>query len=195
MILAAVGTTDPSDHLYWLTSRAAGTAAMLFASAAMLVGAMRAAGLAGADVHGNRRRLELGIVHEMLGLACIVALLIHGLVLLGDAYMNPSFADLAIPFYGPYEETFNGIGIVSGYVFMLFSLTYYVRDRVGEGRWTVVHRLTVLAWAGSIIHTLGLGTDKDQVWFRAVLFLPAIAALALLAWRVFGRSRVQQPAA
>jgi methionine sulfoxide reductase heme-binding subunit len=195
MIIAAT-TPDASDHLYWLTSRAAGTAAMLFASAAVLVGVLRAAGLAGANVHGNRRRLELGIVHEMLGLACIATTLLHGFVLLGDNFLKPSIGDIVIPFYGPYEPTFNGIGIIAGYAFIVFGLTYYVRDRMGgEARWTVLHRLTVLAWAASVVHTLGEGTDRHEAWFKAVLFLPGIAALVFLVWRVVGSRRIEHPAA
>ena len=111
-------------------------------------------------------------------------MLIHGLVLMGDNFMSQSLADIAIPFVGPYEPAFNGIGIISGYVFMLVSLTYYVRDRIGEDRWTAVHRLTLLAWAGSIVHTLGEGTDRHEAWFLAVLILPAVAALAVLAKRL-----------
>ena len=190
--LLAVGTTDPSDHLYWLTSRAAGTAAMLFASASMLIGALRAGGLAGANVHGSRRRLELGIVHEMLGLACIAAIVIHGLVLMGDNFAKPSFGDIAIPFHWAYEKKFNGIGIIAGYVFMVLGLTYYMRDRIGEGRWTVIHRFIVLAWAASVVHTMGIGTDRHLAWFKLLLVIPGVAALAVTVWRVVGRSRVQE---
>jgi methionine sulfoxide reductase heme-binding subunit len=181
VILASV---DPGPSLYWLTSRAAGTAALLFASAAVFVGVLRAAGLAGSEAPGSRRRLELAIIHEALGLATIVAVLIHGFVLLGDNFLPQNLADIAIPFIGPFHPVPNGIGIISGYVFMVFSLTYYFRDRIGEARWTALHRLTLLAWVGSIVHTLGEGTDREQAWFLVVLALPAIAALAVLVMRV-----------
>jgi methionine sulfoxide reductase heme-binding subunit len=188
VILASV---DPGPSLYWLTSRAAGTAALLFASAAVFVGVLRAAGLAGSEAPGSRRRLELAIIHEALGLATIVAVLIHGFVLLGDNFLPQNLADIAIPFIGPFHPVPNGIGIISGYVFMVFSLTYYVRDRIGEARWTALHRLTLLAWVGSIVHTLGEGTDREQAWFLVVLALPAIAALGVLARRV-GSARAEQ---
>ena len=175
---------DPSESLYWLSSRAAGTAALVLASIAVLVGALRAGGFAGSDVHGSRRRLELAIIHEALGLALIVALFIHGLVLLGDNFVNQNIADIAIPFVGPYKPVPNGIGIISGYVFMVLSLTYYVRDRIGDARWTAVHRFTVLAWVGSFVHTLAEGTDRHEAWYLVVIFLPAAAALAALAMRV-----------
>jgi sulfoxide reductase heme-binding subunit YedZ len=192
MILAV--EPDPANHLYWLGSRAAGTAALLLATAAVFVGVLRAAGLAGGDVRGSARRLELGIIHEALGLATIGALLIHGFVLMGDDYLRQSFDDIAVPFVGPYEPVPNGIGIISGYVFMVFSLTYYVRDRIGEARWTVLHRLTLLAWVGSLVHTFGEGTDRRQAWFLVIVVLPAIAALAVLVKRV-GSARAERAAA
>jgi sulfoxide reductase heme-binding subunit YedZ len=181
VILASV---DPGPHLYWLSSRAAGTAALVLASASVLVGALRAGGLAGADVRGSYRRLEIGILHEALGLATIVALLIHGLVLLGDNYANFSFADIAIPFVGPYHPGPNGIGIIAGYVFMVLGLTYYVRDRVGDHRWRFVHRFTLLAWAASFVHTFGEGTDRHKAWYVVVVVAPAIAALVVLVMRL-----------
>ena len=189
-----LGSVDPSASLYWLSSRAAGTAALLFASASVFVGALRAGGLAGSAARGSRRRLELAIIHEALGLATIVALLIHGFVLMGDNYLPQNFVDIAIPFVGPFHPVPNGIGIISGYVFMVLSLTYYLRDRFGEARWKAVHRLVLLAWVGSIVHTLGEGTDREQAWFLVVLAVPAIAALVALGMRVRGPAR-SEPAA
>jgi methionine sulfoxide reductase heme-binding subunit len=188
-------SVDPTPSLYWLTSRAAGTAALVFASAAVFVGALRAGGLAGSVAPGSRRRLELAIIHEALGWAVIVAMLIHGFVLLGDNYLPQNLADIAIPFIGPVDPVPNGIGILSGYLFIVLSLTYYFRERFGEARWKALHRLTVLAWVGSIVHTLGEGTDKEQVWFLIVLALPAIAALVALAMRLRGSGRRPERAA
>ena len=194
MILGAA--PDPADHLYWLGSRAAGTAALLFATAAVFVGVLRAGGLAGSELRGGRRRLELGIIHEALGLATIVAVLIHAVVLLGDDFLKQGVEDIAIPFVSPYEPVAQGIGIISAYVFIIFSLTYYVRDRIGEARWKAVHRLTLLAWVGAVVHTFAEGTDTSQVWFLVVLALPVLAALVVLARRVGagGRRRAGQAA-
>ena len=187
-------SADPGPHLYWFTSRAAGTAALVLASVAVFVGVLRAGGLAGTELRGGRRRLELGFIHEALGLATMVALLIHGVVLLGDNYASQSLADIAVPFVGSYHPVPNGIGIISGYVFMVLGLTYYVRDRIGDARWKMLHRLTLLAWVGSFVHTLGEGTDRREAWFLAVIFLPAVAALGALVMRL-ASGRGAQPAA
>ena len=185
MILGA----DPGDHIFWLGSRAAGTAALVLASAAVLVGALRAGGLAGSEVRGGRRRLELAIVHEALGIAVMVAVAIHGIVLLGDDFLKPSVVDISIPFASDYERVPNGIGILSGYLFVVFGLTYYVRDRMGETVWMVIHRFVLLAWIGSFIHTLGMGTDRHAAWFLVVIFLPAVAALVVLVMRLVSNRR------
>jgi sulfoxide reductase heme-binding subunit YedZ len=158
----------------------------VLASAAVFVGALRAGGLAGSGVRGSSRRLELGIIHEALGLATIVALLIHGLVLIGDNYLSWSLVDVAVPFVSSYKPGGNGVGIISGYIFILLSLTYYVRDRIGDSTWMVVHRFVLLAWVGSFIHTFAVGTDKHKFWFLVVIFLPAIGALAALVMRLTG---------
>ena len=195
MLAASV---DPGPHLYWLSSRAAGTAALVFASASVLIGALRAGGLAGTDARGSYRRLEVGIMHEALGLATIVAVVIHGLVLLGDNFAKFSFADIAVPFAGTYHPGPNGIGIIAGYVFMVLGLTYYVRDRVGDHRWRFVHRFVLLSWAASFVHTFGEGTDRHEAWYVAVVVLPAIAALVVLVMRlasaVTGRAAAQRTA-
>jgi len=192
VILAA--SVDPGPHLYWLSSRAAGTTALVLASASVFVGGLRAGGLAGGDVRGSRRRLELGIIHECLGLATIFALLIHGFVLMGDKFASQSFVDIAVPFVGPYHPGPNGIGIICGYLFIVLGLTYYVRDRIGDARWMMVHRVTLLAWLGSFVHTLGEGTERHKAWFLAVIFLPAAAALVVLVMRLTsGRGRQPAP--
>jgi methionine sulfoxide reductase heme-binding subunit len=185
---------DPADHLYWLGSRAAGTAALVLVSVTVLVGALRAGGLAGSEVRGGTRRLELAIVHEALGIAAMVLIFLHGVVLLGDDFLKPSVADVAIPFVSNYERVPNGIGIVSGYLFIVLGLTYYVRDRMGETFWMVLHRFTLLAWIGSFIHTLGMGTDRKDAWFLIVIFLPAVAALVALAMRLFSNRGAPAPA-
>src|SRR5439155_5586130 len=125
--VVSLASVDPGPHLYWLSCRAAGTAAMLLASTAVFVGVLRAGGLAGSQVRGGRRRLELAIVHEALGIATIVAVLIHGFVLIGDNCYNWTVVDVVVPFVGPYKPGPNGIGIIAGYLFAVLSLPHDVR--------------------------------------------------------------------
>jgi sulfoxide reductase heme-binding subunit YedZ len=164
--------TDPSQHLFWLTSRAAGTAALVLASLGVCVGLL----MGGRLVRG--RGIDLRAAHEALSLATIVALVVHALALLGDSFMSPSLADLTIPFVSGYKTLWTSIGIVAGWGLIVLGLSYYARRWIGQRRWRSLHRFTVLAWALGVVHTLGEGTDAGQTWFlvmTAIVVAPAVA--------------------
>ena len=181
-------TTDPSTHLFWITSRAAGTTALIFSSAAVGFGLV----MGGKLVKGaspDRRSM-----HEILSLAAMVAIAVHGLALIGDAFLHPSVFDVVVPFVSSYKTMWTSIGILAGWGTILLGLSYYIRTRIGIKRWKVIHRLTLLAWIGGLVHTFGEGTDAGQLWFIALIGLTALPALVLLVVRLTGR-RSEAPAA
>lgn len=166
-----------ANHVFWITSRAAGGTALLLTSASVTLGLMVGSGRAGAD------RRDLRTLHEALSLAGLAMVALHGLSLLGDAYLNPGLAGIAIPFAGPYRPLWTGIGIVAGYGLAALGLSYYLRNRIGAARWRRLHRLTAVFWLAAIAHTLGAGTDAGQAWFLILAGAFVLPALALLATR------------
>ena len=86
------------------------------------------------------------MTHEALSLATIGAIVLHALALLGDSFFHPTIADLLVPFHLNYKEPYMALGIISGWLMLIFGLSYYVRDRIGINRWKVLHRLTAVAW-------------------------------------------------
>ena len=182
--------TDPTPHLFWITSRAAGFAALVLASLAVSAGLLMSTKLL------KGRASELRPAHETLSLATIVAIVVHGVALLGDKFLHPSIADIAIPFVSSYKTLWTSLGIVSGWALVLLGLSYYARRRIGAVRWRKLHRFTALAWLAGLAHALGEGTDAGQVWFLAMIALVAVPALALLATRLArsGSSASARPA-
>jgi sulfoxide reductase heme-binding subunit YedZ len=167
-----------APHLFWITSRAAGGAALLLASASVAVGLM----MSSKRPSANKR--DLRAIHEAMSLATLAMVALHGLSLLGDAYLNPGVAGIAIPFVGFYRPLWTGLGIVAGYGLAALGLTYYARDRIGTARWRRLHRLSAVFWLAAIAHTIGAGSDAAQWWFLAAsgaFILPA-GALLLLRW-------------
>jgi sulfoxide reductase heme-binding subunit YedZ len=167
-----------APHLFWITSRASGCAAVLLASASVAVGLMMSSRRATA----NKR--DLRAVHEALSLTTLAMVALHGLSLLGDPYLNPGLAGTAIPFVGFYRPLWTGLGIVAGYGLGALGLTYYLRDRIGAARWRRLHRLTAIFWLAAVAHTIGAGSDAAQWWFlglSAALVIPA-GALLILRW-------------
>ncbi len=171
-----IPATAIGPHLFWLTSRAAGIAALILSSVGVCVGLLMSGRL-------RRRGPDLRVAHEALSLATLGALVIHGLSLLGDSFMNPSLADVSVPFVSSYMTLWTSAGIVAFWALALLGLSYYARTRIGVQRWRRLHRLTALAWALGVAHSLGEGTDAGQTWFLVMTAIVAIPALALIGGR------------
>jgi sulfoxide reductase heme-binding subunit YedZ len=137
---------------------------------------------------------ELRAGHDTMALATIVAIVVHGAALLGDQFLHPSVADIAIPFVSSYKTFWTSLGIVGGWGLVLLGLSYYARRWIGAVRWRKLHRFTALAWLAGLFHALGEGTDAGQLWFLAMIALVAVPALVLLFTRL-ARSRGGAPAA
>jgi methionine sulfoxide reductase heme-binding subunit len=180
--------TSAAPHLFWITSRAAGIVSLVVASLAVSVGLMMSLRMLRA------RRPELLALHEVLSLATLVALAVHGLALLGDGVLSPSLGDIAVPFAWSYKTAWTSIGIIGGWALVILGLSYYARQAIGVSRWRKLHRLTALAWIAGIVHTLGEGTDAGQIWFLAMLAIVAVPAIVLLAVRYLTDDAPRPPA-
>jgi sulfoxide reductase heme-binding subunit YedZ len=182
--------TAAGPHLFWITSRAAGIAALVLSSLSVCVGLLMGGRLL------RRRRPDLRVAHEALSLATLGALAVHGLSLLGDGYLHPSLGDVAIPLLSSYRTLWTTAGIVAFWGLAILGLSYYARTRIGPQRWRRLHRFAALAWLLGVAHSLGEGTDAGQAWFlacSAIVVLPAIAML--LARRATPTPRTQTAAA
>jgi sulfoxide reductase heme-binding subunit YedZ len=180
---AALLATATGPHLFWITSRAAGIAALLLSSFSVCVGLL----MGGRLMKG--RGPDLRATHEALSLATLAALLVHGLTLIGDSFLHPTLADVAVPFISSYKTIWTTTGIVAFWAMLILGLSYYLRSRIGMQRWRRLHRFTALAWALGLAHSLGEGTDAGTTWFLAMTAIAAVPALCLLAARWLGASR------
>ena len=175
--------TDVAPHLFWITSRAAGVAALLLASVGVSLGLL----MGGKMMRG--RGPDLRVAHETISIATIVAIAVHAVALLGDHFMNPSLADITVPFVSGYRTVWTTIGIVAGWSTIILGLSFYARRWIGARRWRSMHRFTVLAWGLGVIHSLGEGTDSGEIWFLAMTAIVVLPALVLFAARLGGAGR------
>lgn len=164
--------------MFWVSSRAAGTAALLLSSAAVSVGVT----MGGRLLKG--RGPDLRVTHEALSLATMLAIVVHAVTLLGDSFLHPSVADVTVPFASSSNTLWMSVGIVAGWLAILLGLSYYVRGRIGQERWRKLHRFTLLAWVLGLAHSLGMGTDAGQAWFLVAVGVVTLPAAALAASRL-----------
>jgi len=173
------------EHIFWITSRAAGGAALILAGGAVAVGLMISAKRPAAGK--TTSKADLRAIHEALSLTTLAMVALHGLSLLGDSFLNPGLAGIAIPFVGSYRPLWTGLGIVAGYGLAGLGLTYYLRERIGSARWRVLHRFTAVFWVLAIVHTIGAGSDAAQLWFLLISGVMVIPATLLLVLRWLDR--------
>lgn len=169
-------------HLFWITSRAAGSAALLLSSLSVCIGLLIGGRLV------KRRGPDLRVLHEALSIAALVAIVAHAGSLLGDTYLHPTILDLTVPLVSSYKTLWMSIGIVGGWSMVLLGLSYYARSAIGQERWRVLHRFTGLAWLLGVVHSFGEGTDAGQAWFLASGAIVVVPVVALALVRTMPRS-------
>lgn len=178
-------------HIFWILSRGAGIAAMVLAGLSVAVGLM-----SGRDMPFARlkKSLELRPVHEALSMTTIALVAAHGLLLLGDPWLQPGLTGISIPFAMSYQPFWTGLGIIAGYGLVTLGLSYYARKWVGPSRWRVAHRFIAVFWLLGLVHTFGAGTDATQPWLWVPVAFASGPALALLIVRLTRRSNSSRQA-
>lgn len=176
------------SHGWWLASRASGLVALVLVTVSVFIGLM----MAGKVMRRPGLAKKLLAVHEQTALAGLVAIAVHGISLLGDPFLHPGVAGVAVPFALGFKTFFTGLGVIGGYLAALLGLSYYVRKRVGARLWRKAHRATVLVYLLGLIHALGAGTDASAVWFRWWVMVTTPAIGGLFVYRVLsGRAKKQ----
>ena len=174
-------TPDPAEHAWWLASRSAGVVALLCITVSVGVGLAMAGRVAPARARG------LLDVHQWTALVGLVAIAVHGITLLGDAFLDPGLAGIAIPFLLDHAPVWTGLGVTAGWLAAILGLSYWIRGRVGPRLWRRLHKATLLVYLLSVAHTLGAGTDASAPWMRVLLPATGAPLLFLLALRVLPR--------
>lgn len=160
---------DPGQHLWWLASRSFGVVALVLVSLSVGVGLA----LSGKLLRGPGLPARVKTLHEALALSGLIAIALHGLLLLGDPYLRPGLAGIALPFALASQPVWTALGIIAGWLAAIVGLSFYVRRLIGVAVWRWLHRWTLLVYALGVVHTLGSGTDARSGWLLATLGITA----------------------
>jgi len=168
------------EHLWWLASRASGLVALGLITASVVLGLV----MSGRVMRRPGRAAKLLALHEQLALGGLLAIAVHGITLLGDAFLNPGLKGILLPGFIDYRPLWVGLGIGAGYLAAALGLSYYGRRRIGTRLWRKAHRATIAVYALAVLHTLGAGTDAATPWLLWWLYLTTPVVAVLLAVRM-----------
>ncbi|MCX6066584.1 MAG: ferric reductase-like transmembrane domain-containing protein [Chloroflexi bacterium] len=98
--------------------------------------------------------------HQFISLLSIGFALLHIIVLTFDHYLPYSTLQILIPFLSPYRPLWVGIGVISLYIIILVTVTFYLRSRIGMSTFRAIHVLSLLGYLGITLHGFYAGTDS-----------------------------------
>ena len=149
----------------WFLSRSSGTVGYLTITASTMWGLLLSTKLIKEKVPPA---VSLAL-HEWLSWTGIGLSVFHAFVLLYDSYYTYSVAHLLIPFIGPYNPMWVGVGIIALYLMLITSVTFYMRGLIGQKYWRKIHYLTFVAFIFATAHGWMAGTDSLQLaWMYGV---------------------------
>ncbi len=124
-------------------------------------------------------------LHEFLSIGAIIFTALHGLVLLGDTYIDFTIFHLLIPFSAPYEPLWTGLGVIAFYLATIITLSFYVRRTISQKVWRWLHYLTFLVYVLALLHGLMAGTDSGRLALQIMYLGSGSSVLFLLYYRLF----------
>jgi predicted ferric reductase len=129
--------------------------------------------------------------HEHLSLVGLGFVVLHVVVLMFDHYLPFSVLQILVPFINTYRPLWVGLGIISFYILLLVTFTFYLRQRIGSKTFRAIHVLSLVSYLGTTLHGLFAGTDSalpiTMVLYVGTFLVVIFLTVYWLVMRTFGK--------
>lgn len=177
----ATSLTGGSPKVYWYLSRATAFVSLTILWISMALGL----GLSNKMARVWPGAPATFAIHEYVSLLGLAFALFHALVLLGDHYINFTIAQIFMPFStADYRPTWVGIGQIGFYIWLIVALSFYIRSRIGQKTWRVIHYLSFAMYLMGLMHGLFSGTDTGSNWAGWYYWVSSGSLLFLFIYRM-----------
>ena len=180
-----------SVQLWWYVTRAAGLTGYFLLWLSMAWGLAIPSKIAQPFLEGTFTY----DFHEYLSLLGLGFVFVHVAVLLLDKYLPFSLAQILIPFVDPYRPFWVGLGIIGFYIFLLVTLTFYIRQWIGVKAFRLIHVLSLAGYLGATLHGLFAGTDSAlpvaKILYAGTFLIVTFLTVYWLMVRQFGEGDEQ----
>jgi predicted ferric reductase len=164
-----------SVQTWWYVTRASGIIAYLLLWFSTILGLA----VTSKYLDGMLDRLFTYDFHEFISLLAIAFTLVHVLVLTLDKYLPYTFAQILVPFISPYRPFWVGVGVISFYLIVLVTVTFYFRNKIGKRAFRTIHYLSLLSYIGVTLHGYYSGTDTALPSMKILYNVSGLAVLFL----------------
>jgi predicted ferric reductase len=150
-----------SSPALWYIDRGSGLVALMLLTTSVVLGLVSVARL-----HSPRwPRFALADLHRNLSLLALAFGVVHVVTSVIDSFVPISVVDAIGPFAGTYRPLWLALGTIGADLMLAVLITSALRRRLGYKAWRSVHMLSYGAWAASVIHSIGIGSDaRSAIW-------------------------------
>jgi len=169
-----------SSPAAWYAARAAGVAAYVLLSFAVVLG------LTMARKATIRRwpKFALEDVHRFVGLMVGTFISIHIVAIAIDSWLPFSIGAIIVPFVSIYRPLWVAFGIVAAELLLALGIANHYRDQLSYRFWRRAHYLNFIVWTFATVHGIASGTDRSAPWLLAIYGVATAAVGAAIIWRL-----------
>ncbi|CAG0932739.1 hypothetical protein TFLX_02726 [Thermoflexales bacterium] len=125
-------------------------------------------------------------LHQFASLIGLAFALFHALILLGDKYINYDLGQVLVPFNSTgYKPVWVGLGQIGFYLLAIVGLSFYMRKRLGNRMWRLIHYLSFFTFVLALLHGIFAGTDSAGFAIQVFYWASGASLLFLLIYRIF----------
>jgi predicted ferric reductase len=138
-------------------------------------------------------------LHRNVTLLAMTLLVVHIVGAIMDKFVDIRWYEAFIPRPGAWKTTAFGFesplwlwfGILANDLIVAVIFTSLIRQNFSHRFWRWLHLSSYVAWAFAILHGLGVGSDKDEWWFKMVIVIciGAVAAMGVIRVATMGHER------
>lgn len=176
-----------SDPILWYLNRSTGSVLLVIFTLAVVLGITATFGRAGRGVP----RFLGQAFHRNVSLLGAVLLVGHIATAVVDTYVDIRWWQAVVPWGATYKPFWLSLGTIAFDLIVLITITSLLRTRMSHAPWRAIHLTAYAAWAISVLHGLGIGTDAGASWSRMLtigcVVVVVVAVLVRLGAAAFGR--------
>lgn len=125
--------------------------------------------------------------HEYISLLAIGFTILHIFVLTVDRYLPYTWAQIIVPFLSPYRPLWVGFGVISFYLILLVTITFYLRSKIGVKTFKSIHLLSLVSYVGVTLHGIYAGTDAPLGAMKLMYMFTGLSITYLLVYWLVGK--------
>jgi methionine sulfoxide reductase heme-binding subunit len=166
--------SDP-QVLFWVIARATGLAAY----AAICLSVITGISLRTATLRFLSTNRAVRAAHDFTPWLIVPFSIAHVVALVFDATARITPLDAVLPFQTVYGQLAIGLGTLSFDLYLAVVVTSWLRDRMRNDLWQLVHRLSYVAFAALFLHAMLSGTDLSAPVISVLSWAAGIAVAYL----------------